>query len=478
VGITCIRRADWVVAWDTVSESHQYLRDTDVAFSTERIEYVGPSYVGTVDEEIEGRGVCVMPGLVNIHSHPTSQPLTRGVREELGNPRLYSSALYDRTALWQTDNEGLLAGLEVGLCELLASGVTTVLDYPQRIPDGWLEQLSSSGMRVFAAPAFADARWVVRNESKLEYDWDEADGRAQWDRALALVEEADRHPSGRLAGVIAPAQVDTCTPRTLQESHRVALERGCMWQVHAAQTLTEFHEMAGRHGVSPVEWLDSLGVLGKNTTLGHCIFIDEHPWTHWTTRGDLDRLANSGTSVAHCPTVFSRYGHVMHSLGRYRRAGINIGIGCDTAPHNMLEEMRHAVILSRVAAGQMDDLYVRDVFNAATLGGARALGRSDLGRLSPGAKSDLVVLDLTKPCMRPVRDPLRNLVFTAAERAVRDVYVGGERVLADGAPTNMDLGSATVRLEAAQVSAEAGVPSRDPHGRRGDEIAPTVFALG
>jgi cytosine/adenosine deaminase-related metal-dependent hydrolase len=475
MGTTCIRRAAWAVVWSREHRAHRYAREVDIAFGDAGIEFVGEAYQGPVSEEVDGARVCVMPGLVNVHCHPTSQPLTRGVREELGNPRLYSSALYDRTGLWQTDDEGLIAGAEIGLSESLKSGVTTILDYPQRVPEGWLEVLARSGIRAFAAPTFADARWVVEGESKVGYEWDERAGREQWERALALIEEADRHDSGRLSGVVAPAQVDTCTPETLQLTHRVAMERGCMWQVHAAQTLSEFHEMTQRHGMSPVQWLDSLGVLGPSTTLGHCIFIDAHPWTHWTMRKDLETLASSGATVAHCPTVFSRYGHIMHSLGGYLRAGVNVGMGCDTAPHNLLEEMRHALILSRVAAGQMDDIYVRDVFNAATIGGARALGRTDIGRLDVGSKSDLVLLDLDNPYMRPTRDPLRNLVFTAADRAVRDVYVDGRKVVADGVVETLDTAAAAARLELAQMRAEQGVSERDPLGRSGLEIAPLVY---
>jgi cytosine/adenosine deaminase-related metal-dependent hydrolase len=390
-----------------------------------------------------------MPGLVNIHCHPTSQPITRGIREELGNPNFYSSALYDRTNLWAVDDDGLTCGAQVALGELLRSGVTTVIDYVQRIPPGWLDLLAGSGMRVYAAPGFRDAQWVVHGGSKLDYDWDETEGRRQMEEALALIDEANAHDSGRLKGVLAPAQIDTCTEKTLTQ----------------------------RHGRTPVQWLNDIGVLGPMSTIGHCIFIDEHPWTHWATTDDLTILASSGTTVAHCPVVFSRYGQSMHSLGKYLRAGVHVGMGCDTAPHNMLEEMRAALILSRAAAGNMHDIQTTDVFNAVTIGGARAFGRDDIGRLAPGARSDLVLLDLNHPQMRPMRDPLRNLIYTAADRAVRDVYVDGVKVLDDGEVLSMDMPKAMAGLDAAQQRAEAGVPDRDPEGRSGLEVSPLVLPL-
>ena len=475
-GVTCIRQADWIIAWDSAAKAHRYLRSQDVAFNTAGVTFIGERYTDAVDEEVDGRDICVMPGLVNVHAHPTNQPITRGVREEMGNPKLYNSGLYDRTSLWVADDDGLLAGAEVALGELLKSGVTTAIDYAGRVPEpGWLDVLAKSGMRMFAAPGFRDAEWVVVGESRVDYDWDEKRGKAARERALALIEQANSHPSNRLTGVVAPAQIDTCTADTLQRSFRYANDMGLMWQIHASQGLTEFHEMTQRHGMSPVQWLGALGVLGPMSTVAHCLFTDVHEWTRWPIKGDLATLAQSGATVAHCPVVFSRYGQTMQSLGGYVRAGVNIGIGTDTAPHNMLEEMRQALILSRVASGDMNDLTTTQVFNAATIGGARAFLRDDIGRLAVGAKADIVLIDLTNRYMRPMRDPLRNLIYTAADRAIRDVYVDGVMVVSNGEVLTFDIQGALDRLEAAQQRAEAGVAARDPAGRTGSELSPLVL---
>lgn len=477
-GTTCIRQAEWAVVWDAAAAAHRYAKGVDIAFDQTGVTFIGARYDGPVDDEIDGAGQCVMPGLVSVHCHPTNQPITRGVREEMGNPKLYNSALYDRTGLWAAGDDGLMAGAETAFGELLKSGVTTVIDYAGRAPDGWLDLLARTGMRVYAAPAFRDAEWVVVGESKLDFDWDEARGRLAMEKALALVEAAESHASDLVGGVVAPGQVDTCTAETLQASHRIARDKGLMWQTHAAQSLTEFHEMTQRHGITPIAWLDSLGVLDERSTVAHCIFSDAHPWTHWPNPGDVGILARTGATVAHCPVVFSRYGQIMHSLGGYLRAGVHAGIGTDTAPHNMLEEMRQALILSRAASGDIADLNAAQVFHAATIGGARAYGRTDIGRLAEGAKADLVLLDLTGALMRPARDPIRNLIYTAADRAVRDVFVEGRQVVRDGAVLTLDIEAAMTRLEAAQAHAEATVPERDALGRAGNEVSPLVFEVG
>ena len=153
----------------------------------------------------------------------------------------------------------------------------------------------------------------------------------------------------------------------------------------------------------------------------------------------------------------------------------NIGIGTDTYPHNFIEEMRSAAYFARVVAGSVDDLTTRDVFDAATVGGARALGRGDLGRLAPGCRADVVLVDVAAPSMMPLREPLRSLVYVAAERAVRDVYVDGRRVVADGRVLTMDYAVASRALGEAQRRSLARTPGLDWAGRSADEMAPMAL---
>ena len=202
-----------------------------------------------------------------------------------------------------------------------------------------------------------------------------------------------------------------------------------------------------------------------------------HPDVRWRTSGDLERLADSGATVAHCPSPFARYGHAMAHFGRYRARGVNMGMGTDVAPHNLVEEMRLAIILARVMAGNVRAVDTGELFRAATTGGAAALGRDDLGRLAPGAKADLVLLDLDHPAMRPVRDPLRTFVFEAADRAVRDVFVDGEQAVADGKPLRLDPEGAAARLEESQARMLAEAPQRDFLGRSAEAIAPHSLPL-
>jgi cytosine/adenosine deaminase-related metal-dependent hydrolase len=325
---------------------------------------------------------------------------------------------------------------------------------------------------VFLAPGYASARWRLENDWDLQYDWDETNGRSGFADALALIDEATKHPSGRLSGIVCPSQIDTCTPDLLHDSYAAATERNLPFTTHCAQSVNEFHEMVKRHGITPVQWAKQIGILGPRTILGHAIFIDEHSWLHWHSREDLGLLADSGTSVAHCPSPFARYGHGMEDFGRYRRAGVNIGIGTDVAPHNLIEEMRLAAVVARILAEDITTTTTAEVFRAATAGGAAALGRDDIGRLAQGAKADIVLVDLKNPFMMPARDPLRSLIYTAADRAIRDVYIAGTQVVQNGKILTIDHAAALDALTEAQQRMLSGVRQRDYKGRTADEVIP------
>jgi len=470
---TVIRNIDWLVAWD--GSRHVYLREADLAFENGAVTFTGKGYEGPADQEVDGRGRLVMPGLVNIHTHAQSEAMRKGITDETHSPGFWHSSLYEHLPVFDPpDEEGHKACLDVSLGELLLSGVTTVVDLSGPF-DGWLDALAASGIRAVVAPFFRDARWYTEDGHELKYDWDTKAGRERFETAQRVIELARQHPSGRLSGMVSPSQVDTSTEELLRDSHAWAEERNLPWTIHAAQSATEFHEMQRRHGKTPIEWMHDMGVLTDRSIIAHCIFLDHHPWLHWTSRKDLDRMRDSGATVAHCPTVFSRRGITLRTLGGYLRHGVRVGIGTDTYPHNMLDEMRTAAVAARVIGESVADLDYADVFHAATVTGADALRRDDLGRLAPGCRADIVAVDLEHPAMMPVREPLRSLLVVAAERAVSDVWVDGHRVVADRTLTTIDMADALERLQEGQRRMLKVVPQRDWNGRTVDQMAPMML---
>ena len=473
---THIRNLAWTVGWDAALARHVYLRNADVVFIGDRLVHVGPGYTGSADEVVDGKNLLAAPGFVNAHAHPAGELAYRGVREDHGVPAMHMTGLYERIQAFGLDEEGQRACATASFAELLRCGVTTVVDISAPY-EGWLEGLANSGLRGYAAASFSSAEHVMRAPHIMDYEWDEDRGRRDFEHCCEVMDQADAHASGRLHAMVSPATIDNVSRDLLAESIALAESTERRLTIHVAESVPEVRNMVAREGMTSVQWAAEVGLLGPRTLLGHAIFLDEHSWVRWFTHRDLDLIAQSGATVAHCPTPFSRYGHVLENFGRYRQAGVNMGIGTDTLPCNLIEEVRTATVLARVAGRDVTAGTLADVYHAATAGGADALGREDLGRLAPGAKADVVLVDLSHPLMRPVRDPIRSLVYSAAERAVRDVYVGGQRVVQDGRTLNIDSNDALERLQEAQARMLAGSAQQDYLGRSAEEISPLTLPV-
>ncbi len=472
---TRIRSAKWVIAWDGVAGEHRYLRDVDVVFHGSEIVHVGAAFEGRVDVDIDGDQVMVMPGLVSTHAHLTSAPFSTGLLEEVLDPMFGHSPMYTKKSpFWVSDvntpgrdgGRHYVAAMRHSLTQLLGGGVTTVVDI-QNTSDGdelWCESLSESGIRAYVAPSFQEAQWRTRHGRVLDYEWDQQAGSAGFERANLTLDLVGRFGDGRLSGMMFPAQVDTVGEGLMRECREEARTREIIWQTHCGQSVPEFREMVSRTGRTSIQWLADIGALDETALLGHAIYLDHHSSLAWHARDDLGILADSGAAIAHCPLTFSRWGTVLETFLTYRDAGVRITMGNDTGPVNMLEEIRCAFTQARVASNDPASISMSDVFLAATVGGADALGRTDIGRIETGAKADLVLVDLAHPRMQSCPDPLRALVFVAADRAVRDVYVDGRLVYADGNSTAYDANRASGDLNPAMqtmiddVNATSTVP--------------------
>lgn len=468
--IHVIRNASTIVGYDENRHGHAYLSDGDIAFDASGIIHVGGRYDGAFVREIPGKDRMVLPGFVNVHCHSGEEPISKGLFEDEGTAALWGNALYEYSNLIEISDSAVEASLTVMLGDLMRSGVTTLVDIAGP-HDSWLPTLARSGARAYVAPGFREAAWHVEDSRRLDLTWDKGRGYEAFARALEVVDAARAHPSGRLGGIISPSQVETCSAELLQAAAEAARERNVPITVHAAQTMAEHEELMRRTGLTAVQYLEELGVLGEDLIIGHCIFVDGHSWTRQRTDIDLDLLARRRATVAHCPVTFSRSGMVLQSLGRYRRRGVNVALGTDSYPFNMLEEMRQAMICSRIAGSSVFDVGTADVFEAATLAGARALGRRDIGQIAPGAKADFLMIDLNHAAMQPVYDPLRNLLHCAAERAVEAVYVDGRPVVDGGKVLHLDYDGALAELQEAQEFAVRHLQANDPAGRPGSLLA-------
>ena len=421
-----------------------------------------------------------MPGLIEAHAHAHRDIHAKGFFEDLATKHMWMTQLLEYTFVLKGDETSCKAALKASVCSLLRSGCTTLAElfsYRHRPFDDWVGELAATGIRAYLCPMVQSGHWYTTTGRDHLYNWYDGDG-------VDDLEGCPRHHRRGRGTPVRPAvrhgrrgpgrHVQRKAVRQCKEAADAA---AIPLQTHAAQSVMEFREMIRRHGKTSIEWLHDIGVLGPRVLLGHVINIDQHPWVNHHEHKDLDRLADSGATVVNCARAYAQWGDMLRSLGSYRASGINMALGTDGYPHDMIEEMRIAGLISKVASGNVDLLRTEHVFETATLGAARALGRDDLGRLQAGAKADIVLVDLAHPSMRPVRDPLRSLVYSGNTAAVRDVFVNGELVVKDCEVLTLDEATAHDALQQGQPRAMDRVRELDWAGRTADEISPLCLPV-
>jgi cytosine/adenosine deaminase-related metal-dependent hydrolase len=454
---------------------HRYLRDGVIVWEDTDIVHVGPSFDGEVDQTIDGSGKIVTPGFINTHTHLYESPLDKSFVEDRGNRQFYLSGLFEYLPARSgaADDDAAGACLAFSMAELLQTGTTTVLEIGSK-PEWAVEEAGRVGMRLYMGPSYRSGRWYTDDGRTVKYAWDEEAGLRNFDRAVKFIEANEGAQNGRIRGFLSPAQVDTCTEDLLIRSRDAAKSLGVPLALHTSQSVNEFQEMIQRHGKTPIEWLHDIGYLGENVILGHCIVLAPGSWTNYHG-DDIGILADTGTNVAHCVWVFARRGIVMESFARYLERGVNMTLGTDTAPQSMIEGMRWTAIASKWVDRRTEIATAADVFYAATLNGAKALGRDDLGRIAPGAKADLLIWDSQTITMAPMRDPIKNIVYSAQAEDLRDVVIDGEFRMRDRIIPGVDPAALAAEL---QVSAErmwSRMTESDWAGRTVDQLSPQSF---
>jgi 5-methylthioadenosine/S-adenosylhomocysteine deaminase len=466
-------RAGHIIAFD--GHGHRRLRDGVVVVEGDRIVDVGRRVEGAVDETVDARDRVLTPGLISTHAHIGGSPLDRSFIEDRGNPQFFYSGLYDMLAVRSgaQDGEAARACVDFSMAELLRGGVTTVLEIGAE-GEYVVDRAAHYGLRVYMGLTFRSGRWLTRDGRRVQWEWDEESGRRGLRRAIEFHAKHDGAHGDLVRCCFAPAQIDTCTAELLQAAKRAADERARPYTVHASQAVVEFYEILARHGKTPVEWMRELGVLGANTVLGHAIVIGGSSWTNYPA-GDIQLMADAGCSVAHAVWVFCRRGVAMESFARYRAAGINMSLGTDTNPQSVIEAMRWAAVVSKLVERNTQATTAAHVFDAATLGGARALGRDDLGRIAPGAKADLVLWKAASWGMTPLRDPVKNIVFNATAEDIDRVYVGGRLVVEQGRVLAADEGAILAALQAGGDRMWPRMKEFDWAGRDADILSPQTY---
>jgi 5-methylthioadenosine/S-adenosylhomocysteine deaminase len=464
-------------------QEHEIIKDGAVVFENDRILFVGKQYSDPVDKKIEAKGCLVSPGFIDTHFH-SGINATDYLLNEPDKPDFFASNYLAHGA---PTREGAkhahLKDVDVGqrfsLIHVLKSGVTTTLEIggPGADPQPYVEMVGEVGIRCYTGPSYKNVNFHHDREGRLEYDWDDDRGVQGLKKAIAFAEKFNGACHGRMHTMLFPGHVDSCTPELLEETRKAAKRLGMRVQVHTTINLIEFHTVMKRYRCTPVELLYRIGFLDPEVSLSHCIFVSGHSWLAYPYGDDLKIIADSGASVAHSPLKYLKLGITMESFDRYLKAGINVGIGTDTFPKDIISEMRYAALGSRVADKSFIAGHPRDVFNAATLGGAKMIGRDDLGRLQKGAKADITIIDLTDIAFGAVRDPIKALVETGTSRDVRTVIVDGEILVDGGKYLRLNEAELMEKVQAKGEEVWQSVPKWHWTGKSADEVLPPAFKM-
>jgi cytosine/adenosine deaminase-related metal-dependent hydrolase len=471
-----------IVAFD--GKEHRILKDGTVVVEDDKIKYVGKSYKGLFDRMIDARKSLVSPGFIALHSHICGGHGETGKRGDGSRRQLYNSDLFDR-GLPRT-KESSRAAAELNIVEVLKSGCTTLVELgsPNSLGNKESVELAEKmGIRAYLLRTYSSGSWYTPDGNKVFYEnfdgenWNEEPGFKELDESISFIKEYDGSAESRIRCLLGPSTVDMCSPELLKETRNHANEMGVGIQTHVSQSVVEFQEIMRRYGKTPIEFLHDVGLLGSDLIAGHSILIGGHskvgyadPWKH-----DIKLLAQTGTAVAHCPQVFARYGIAMESYAKYLIEGVNIGIGTDTYPMDIVREMGLAATISKIIEGEPRVATSRDIFNSVTLNGAKALLRDDLGKIALGCKADIVIIKLNSINMSPVRDPIRNLVMSGNNGDINTVIIEGKIVVEDGKVPGVDEEKLAENLQREQEKVWDMIPSHDVFGRTIDELTVPSF---
>lgn len=403
-----------------------------VAVRGDRIAAVGKT--GDLDaayrpsRRIDARERIVLPGLIDMHNHlrdlAPGLPVGQGLR------------LDDYLRAWWRMQEHLTeedyyCGAMLGALRLLRSGVTAAVDhcYPFHRPgleEATLRAFSDLGLRGYLARGIMTKPYTPICETR----------RAALDRIRRLVGEGV--PRERL--FVAPVSFRQADPEDYRASRRLADELGLRVYTHIAETRQEVEGILKEHGRRPIHFLHDLGFSGPDAVLVHCVLLDD---------SEIERLAETRTTVVHCPSNHMKLAKGVTRVPDLLKAGVNVTLGVDLM-ENLWVEMRGELQLQSLAHGNPAVLPQGAPLRMATRNAAKALGmEGELGALAPGAKADVILVDIGGASARPFLDAEHHLLWRTEASDVRTVLVDGKVVMEERAIRTLDEAETLGRIDAA-----------------------------
>ncbi len=467
---------------------HVLVPDGQVVIEGERVVFVGRDFPGEVAERHAFGMALIGPGFVDLDALSDLDTTILGFDNQppWEKGRVWPESYMRRGPYEMYSSEELAFQKRYAFAQLLRNGITTAAPIASLFYREWgetvgefsaaAEAAGELGLRVYLGPAYRTGNTFITDQGRIECFYDEARGLAGLEEAIAFCRAHENTQGGLVRTMFAPDRIETCTPELLRRTADAVRELDVPVRLHCCQSRNEYELVLRQHGMSPPEWLESLGFLSPRALLPHGTWVSGSRGVDRPGR-DLDIIRESGAAIVHCPLVSARGGRALDSFTRYRAMGLPVALGTDTWPPDMVLNMQTGLMLCRVMEGTAASVRAGDYYDAATIGGADALARPDLGRLQPGAMADIAVFDFSQPTIGQVIDPIQTLLISGSGRDVRDVFVAGRHVLRDGALPGFDLAAAHARAQAQFDGLVARYPERTWKHPPVETIFPPTYPL-
>jgi len=360
---------------------------------------------------LKGPGCLAMPGLINSHIH-APMALFRGLADDLPLKKWLEEYIFPAEAKW-VHEEFVYWGTLLAIAEMLRSGTTTFADgyfFEEQVAlaarQSGMRSLLGAGVLDFPTPDSPSPAESLR-------------------KAEAFIEAYADSPLIR--PTLFPHSVYTCSPVLLRRCKELADRHGLPMIIHVAETKSEVEEISKKYGKTPVNYMESLGLLSPSLIACHCV---------WLTEAEMDLLARRGVKVVHNPESNMKLASGVAPVPDLLARGVTVGLGTDGCASNnnldLFQEMDSAAKLHKVHRLDPTVMPSEAVLEMATLGGAKVLGlEKEIGSLEVGKKADIIILDLNRPHLQPIYNIISHLVYSATGADVRDVIIDGKLIMQD-----------------------------------------------
>lgn len=433
------------------NNQHVIYKNGEVVFKDDRIIFCGKNYKGPFDEEFDAGKSIISPGFIDLDSDiDTDHALI-----DVAVPK----SIQDRFKMgdkFRTKDPYTLEDFYVrqkfSMAQLIKNGITTAMPIEGELFHGFSQTYEEFEVmahvalelnyRLYVGPSF-------KSQKAVGFDVEPDREKKSFEDALRFFDNFDGKGEGLIKGFMNPCQISCTRFEILAQAMEFAKSKDIPMRLHACEGLHEWDLLKTMGLESTITYFEKQGMLASNLLIPHCIVAKD---------SELELLRNYDVSIIHTPIAEINVGTALVSFSKYQDYGINITMGTDAQPNDMIQNMRYALDLDRMFYKQQifqkypeqgeafnrpienhfNRISAKDVFNAATINAAKALRRNDIGKLAENMKADIIIIDLDDINVGPYQDPIRTILKSCVGNNVSSTIIDGKWLMKDRKLINID----------------------------------------